>query len=738
MDIRWLPAAFLTFALAGCSGSDDDAATAPPAAVDAGGMHRFEVVSVQDAFAGATPVGAAGPYVIVSGIAHGKLNPQHADNAGIADLDKLPTDADGFVHYSTDVAILRPKDPATARRVLFYDVVNRGNKSTGQGRFIGGNDLVSGAPPAAAFPSLLQEGYTVVWSGWQGDVAQTGEGATKTVGTNFPLAVNKDGSLLTGLSREETVGGTSVSLQYPPASLADRSEVVFTARPSWIDASGRQDSAVPSTPVTQWNYVLAADGSVSVSFTPPATIADRNGNPVATDAGTIYNFVYRASNAKVFGVGFAAVRDLVAFLRYENTDRAGNANPLSDMKKAVCAAQVNCAANPATNFDVTLGEGISQSGRFLRDFLHQGFNKDAAGRRVFDGVMPIIPGGRKTWTNVRFAQPGRWSKQHEEHFQVGDQFPFAYNVFTDPVSGVQDGILKRCTESATCPKVMQVDGSFEWWGGRGSLVVTDGAGRDLTLPDNVRYYVVAGTGHGGGSGVTTGSLNVPAATASCYLPNSPVTVNAPLRALARRLEAWVSTGALPPASRYPMVASGSAVPVDLAAVGFADTRALTVPSGADAALRPLAFDIDFNSVINQVFLTDYATAMPKVDLAKRYVQVVSKVDTTSNEVAGVLMPEVQVPLASYTGWNIRQATARGEACGTGGGAIPLAVDDAQRAPGDVRPSLASLYTGRADYAAKFSAAAQGLVEQGFLLQQDADAIYKAGAANVRPALIPNP
>ncbi len=728
--IAWAAAPLL---LLGCGG-DDDASQARRAGL----VDRFQVVSTTEAYNGATPAGAAGPYTVVTGIVHGKLDPGHPDNAGIVDLDKAPRDADGQVSYTTDVVILRPKNAADARRVLFYDVVNRGNKLA-QSLFIGGGALTSGAAPAADFPSILRHGYTVVWSGWQGDVAQSGNGATATLGTVFPTARNADGSSITGLSREEYIadfaGVPNVPLNYPPASLADRSEVSFTARQTYYDAAGRQTYASPSAPVTDWSYVTNANGTVSVQFTAPATVPDAQGGNVASDAGTVYNFTYRARDPKVMGIGFAAVRDLVSFLKNDATDAQGNANPVADLKAAACARGSNCPAQPSTNFDVALGEGLSQSGRFLRDFLYQGFNKDSAGKPVFDGMMSLIPAGRRTWINARFAQPGRWSKQHEDHFMVGDQFPFAYNVITDPVSGVTDGLLRRCAQTSTCPKIMQVDGSYEWWGGRASLVVTDGAGRDLALPDNVRYYLVLGTGHGGGPGVSTGVFTQPAVGATCRFATSPVSMAPVERALVPALESWVVRNTAPPPSSHPTVAAGTAVLPTAAAMGWPDLSALSVPDGA--AATPLALSMPL-ARYSQVFVTDYSAPSPAVDVAKPYTVLVPRVDANGNELGGVRMPEVAVPLATYTGWNVRAAGhAAAESCASVGSAIPLAIDVAARAPGDPRASLAQLYSGRADYLAKFGAAADGLAAGGYLGALDA-AATKAAAANVSTVLITAP
>ena len=726
--------------LCACGGSDND--STPPPAGPAGVIDQLEIVSSVDAYNGATPAGAAGPYTVITGIVHGKLDPKHADNAGIVDLGGAPVDTDGMVSYTTDVVILRPKSATNARRVLFYDVVNRGNKLA-QASFVGGGALDAGAAPDATFPSLLRAGYTVVWSGWQGGIAQTGAGATAAVGVTFPVAKNADGTSINGLSREEYIqdyaGGTAstIPLTYPPMSMTDLSEVTFTARQSWLNAGGKQDYGTPSVPVTTWNYTTAANGSVSVQFTPPASVPTPSGAMVPADAGTIYSFVYRAKDPIVMGIGFAAVRDLVSFLRSATADAKGTANPLNDMKTAACAAGTGCAANPTTNFDVAIGEGISQSGRFMRDFLYQGFNKDSSGAMVFDGMMPNIPASRKTWVNWRFAQGGRWSKQHEDHWMPGDQFPFSYGVITDPVSGANDGLLKRCLASSTCPKIMQVDGAFEWWGGRASLVVTDGAGHDLTLPDNVRYYLVAGTQHGGGAGVTTGIATQPAAGSMCQFAASPVSETPVERALIPALENWVVHNTLPPASKYPTVTAGTLVASDQASTGFPNLGAVTVPSGA--AATPTAVSLSYGGLVNELFVTDYSNAVPVADLTKQYTVLVPKVDANGNETSGILMPELSVPVATYMGWNLRGAGhSVGEGCSSTGSAIPFAVSPAAKSASDTRTTLSGMYTGRTDYQTKFGAAADALVAQGYLTTLDANNVYKTGSASISAALIPAP
>lgn len=353
--------------------------------------------------------GDVGQYERLRGYAVGELDPRLPANAGIVNLDKAPRNEDGNVEYRVDVEIHRPVDPTAANGTLLYEVVNRGRQLLPA--YVSGDDALPYA-----------EGFTLVWSGWQGDIARADEGNPLA---SLPIAVNDDGSPIVGLSREEFVDrGTQPwagTLTYPAATL-DREQATLTVR---------QREQDPRMPVTEWEYV----DERTIQVTPP-------GAPL--DSGAIFEFIYPAKDPIVAGIGFAATRDLMSFLRFYRTDATGTPNPLGPEEVRH-----------------TLAMGVSQSGRYLRDFLYQGFNADLQGRQLFEGMMPIIAGSRKTWVNYEFAQPGRWSKQHEDHLQRGDQFPFAYNTLRDPLTGRVDGILAKCQASQTCPKVMHVDGEFE-------------------------------------------------------------------------------------------------------------------------------------------------------------------------------------------------------------------------------------------------------------------------------------
>jgi hypothetical protein len=671
----------------GGTGATDGGVASAPSTSRPGRVDRLEIVSTTDAYGGAS-FGDAGAYQVIAGIVHGKLDPKHPANSGIVDLNLASAGSDGLVSYTTDVVILRPKSASSAKRIVFYDVVNRGNKIA-LSFFDGAGATFAAGQEGNGY--LLKQGYTIVWSGWQGDIAQSGNGGT--VGTSFPVAKNADGSPVTGMSRDEFVLDNSnnpvtLNLSYP-ASTQDQSKVTFNWRETWVTPAGMTWDA-PSTPVDASSWTYLSNKQVQLN------------RPTAADNGAIYEFVYPAQDPVVMGIGFAAVRDLISFLRNDDKDAQGNANPLADLKQAPCAftrgSSGQCSANPTTNFDVAIMEGISQSGRFTRDFLWQGFNDDGSGRKVFDAMYPIIAGSRKTYTNFRFGQPGRWSKQHEDHFQPGDQFPFAYNVMTDPVSGKRDGVFNKCQQSSTCPKVVHADGEYEFWGARASLVSTDGAGKDIEVPDGVRLYLVAGTNHGGGNGVGT-----QATSPACSYPTSAVNESTTLRALVPALDAWLTQGKAPPRSQWPSIASGTlAPPAERAQVHFPDLSGIGVP---------------YTGTYNQLFVTDYSNAIPVVDLTKKYDVRVPTTDTDGNANVGVRVPDVSVPLATYTGWDPRKpGYAPGDLCPGAGSTLVFSATPNQ---GDPRKSLAERYPGgKPEYVGKVTGAAHALAGQGLLLDED--------------------
>jgi hypothetical protein len=379
------------------------------------------------------------------------------------------------------------------------------------------------------------------------------------------------------------------------------------------------------------------------------------------------------------------VRDAISFLRYSAADAHGTSNPLDSPTLSAHA----------------ISFGNSQSGRFLRDMLYQGFNEDLSGRIVFDGMHPDIPGSRKTFTNHRFGQPGRWQKQHEDHVFPGDQFPFTYTTLTDPLTGRTDGLLVRCTESNTCPKIVQNDGEAELWQARASLLVTDSRGGHIELPDNVRVYLIAGTQHGGGAGV---HVTQPG-RGICQNLMNPLSLTDIRRALTVALYEWVADGTPPPSSRFPTIANGGLVPGN--ATGFPN-----IPGVA------------YTGALNPLHVADHSTAPPRWGAA--YTVLVGRVDGDGNLIGGIRHPNLVAPIGTHTGWNLRaEGFAQGELCGGLGSFIPFAATRAERmATGDPRLSLEERYSSHQEYVDRVSEAAAALVRERLLLERDARLIVQ--------------
>ncbi|HKX39879.1 MAG TPA: alpha/beta hydrolase domain-containing protein [Burkholderiaceae bacterium] len=651
--------------MSGCASRDAASAQRGAAAT----IERLEVLRRDVAYGGAR-FGEVGEYERIVAVAHVRMGTAHPANQRIVDL-AAAADADGQVRYRTDVVILRPRDAGKASRVLVFDVANRGRKLMLQ--LLDDAELQTDSAAQAGNGWLLRQGHTLVWVGWQGDIALDGTG--KNLGMALPIAHDRSGGSIAGRSVEEIVFDVpgnvgTLPLSYPAATLdPSRAELTVRARP---------DAPPTVLAPPEWRYTNASEIEIR--------------RPAAFDAGAIYQFDYEARDPRPMGLGMAAVRDVVSFLKSADADAAGTPNPLADIAPRVSVAI-----------------GISQSGRLLRDFVWQGFNAAPGGGRVFDGVMPTIAGSRKTYTNVRWAQPGRYARQHEDHWFYGDQFPFGYATLTDPLTGRSDGIDARCRVDATCPKIIHLDSNLEYWQARASLVVTDGAGHDVALPDDVRVYLMSATQHV--------SAATPAA-GICQLPNNPARQSSTYRALMTRLIAWARDGEAPPASRYPTVAAGTLVAPQRAAMGFPDLAAL--------GLAP-------PTVWNELNPVDHTVFPPRVDRSRRYTVLVPRTDADGHDLAGIRVPDIEVPLATHTGFGLRKAGyAEGALCGLNGSYLPLAASAQERAAKhDPRLSIAERYPTRAAYVQKVRAAAERLRVDGLILDEDVTRLVEGAAREQR-------
>ncbi len=611
---------------------------------------KFDIVERVLAFAGRS-FGDTGPYERIIARATIALDAADDRNAVIVDLALAPKSPQGRVEAVADVVILRPADPTRGNGTLLLDVPNRGRKLAPQ---LFDDSTQPGAnraqtPEDAGIGFLHRQGYTMVWVGWQADIPSE----PNQLALAAPVLKG-----VTGPAREEFVfdntAATSRATVTWPA--AEPSNVAVTVRAAWSDA--RQ-----TPPGLTARFIDAMQLEIT--------------RPVGFDAGALYEVTYTARDPAVLGIGFAAVRDVASFLRRNVS--AGN--PLA------------AAGRPLVNHAIAFG--VSQSGRFLRDFLYLGFNEDTQGRIVFDGLMPHVAGSRRMATNVRFGQPGRNARHPQDPAWQADSFPFTYATLDDPLSGRHDGLLRRCMLTGTCPKVMQSDSEHEWWASKASLLVTDLQGNHIDLPAEVRAYMIVGTPHFAEANEVA-RTGVPALS----LLQNPMHAGPPMRALLTAMNAWIGEGIAPPASRVPMRAHGTLVEAEAAVP-------TNIPGLPYTAIHTLAWFSD-QSVLPPHKIGSYPIFVPRAD-------------ADGMALAGVRMLPLAVPRASYTAWNPRAAGFGSTALyPLQGAVVPFATTEPERSvAGDPRPSLAKRYRDNDAYIATVRNAAARQVAERLLLQEDA-------------------
>ncbi len=643
------------------------AALATIAAVSVGGPARAEIVSLTlgapEIVAGGASFGAAGPYVRLSGTARGELDPADPRNKVIVDLDKAPRNARGRVEYKTDVHVLRPLDAAKSSGVLLYEVTNRGRKlffsylADSTASPIAQNTPVEAAHFGNGFG--LDRGHTLVWSGWDPDAPRDNGGMAMT----SAVATNDGAPIVQRIRHEFQIAtrgpgdGSRITLPYAAADTS-MAKARLTVRKSSSDAP---------VEISSWEFI------------DERTVRLKGG--VRFEPVQIYELWYGARDPKVLGIGFAATRDLISYLRHGLAEALG---PVG--------------TGPRTK---TLALGISQSGRYLRHHLDLGMNTDEKGRRVFDGLLAHISGAGKVFANHRFGMPARTATQHEDRFYPEIWQPFGYAAAKNANSGARTRLLSG---GAVDPLVIEVNTSTEYWQKGASLVHTDEAGtQDAKLPAGVRMYLIAGTQHGGRAGLTD-------APGLCAMPRNPHSSGPALRALLVALEDWVVRGTAPPPSRIPEIARGTLVSAP--AIRMPAFAVMKQPVGANA-IGPVVDWVE-----------------PPAEVAKPFGVKVPAVDADGNETAGLRLPPIAVPLGTYTGWNLYKAVPS-DMCDRDGTFVPFAQSAEQRRQaGDPRRSLVERYGTPEGYVARVRGAAAELVADRLLLQRDADA-YVAEAAKVQ-------
>lgn len=660
-------------------------------ALASAGLVRVEVKE-RVPFAGGVSFGRSGSYELVEGRLHFEADPKHPANARVADLALAPVNDRAQVEYWSDFTLLYPADPAKGNGTLLYDVHNRGNKLALWTFNDGERSNTPRDVEHAGHGFLMREGYTVLWTGWSGEIQDDGTG--RLLG-GLPVAKNADGSPVTGKNHVEiTVDDPvksralfqspwGISAAYPAVSL-DTKEATLTKR---------KDRRSPAEPVAPADWAFARWESDALVPDPTSLYLKDGFEP-----GAIYDLVYTARDPRVSGLGLAGLRDIVSFLKHEAEASDKTANPL------------------AGRLDRAIIFGVSQSGRFCHQFLSDGFNVDPAGRRVFDGALIHVAGAGKGLFNHRFGMATVYGTYREGNLAPTDTFPFTPVEQTDPVTGKRGESFARLRENGGVPKTMFVQSSTEYWSRAASLLHTDVEGkRDLELDPDMRLYHIAGSQHLDGSDDIT-------AKKPCRYDLNPIKHRGPvLRALLTGLDAWIRDAKTPPVSVYPRIAEGSLVDLETFRARFPKIPGVDPPA---QIYRPLRLDPGPRWEGEGI-----ADEVPPMT-GEPYVTLVPAVDANGNEHAAITLPEITAPRGTATGWNVRDEAYGdgGVLAGLQGAWFPFAETKAEReAKGDPRPSLEELYPDRGAYLDAVAATLIALRDGGYLLDEDVTRLLERAA-----------
>jgi hypothetical protein len=631
------------------------------------------VIERREPVDGGRAFGAAGAYERISGKIFFSFDPRNSANARVVDLDHAARDGRGLAEAWADFVVLRPVNPALGNSFALLDVVNRGG-TVAPGAFDRCSAGVAcGSARNVGDGFLLRHGYTVIWVGWQWDVSLSPPPGLTLLALHAPSA----GDSIVGLVRTDwTIEESTrvrplghergvVSRAYPVTSLDDTT-AVLTVRDGPLD----ERRIVPRA---AWSFAREDSGQVVPD---PTFIRMAAGFQV----GKVYELIYPARDPVIVGLGFLVIRDVASYAKYD----------------------------PRSEFRVrrVIGFGVSQSGRFLRHYLYEGFNTDEHGRAALDGVFADVAGAGRGSFNYRFAGPSRDATTFNTFFFPVDQFPFTSRVEKDPVTGAAEGLLDNPRAAGNLPKVMQVNAGYEYWARGASLIHTDVAATTDVLPvPNERLYAMASGSHNVAVFPPPAGSTVPG---SRSFRGDPLDQRFALRALLEALREWIA-GREPPPSRYPRIADGTLVPIDQ--VRFPTFDAVRRPN---AGLVPRRVDYGprwDNGIIDRA---------PPV-LGEPYRVLVPQVDSLGNDQGGVPSVETLAPLATYAGWQLRPGfpSAPDQLAAYTGSFVPLLRTEVEwKAAGDPRPSIERLYPNRAAYRRAVAAAVRTLIEARFLLQED--------------------
>jgi Alpha/beta hydrolase domain len=652
--------------------------SAAPAAAE---VVRLEIAS-REPFAGGQPWGAVGAYEKIRGRLVYAVDPANPANAAIVDLKLAPRDLRGRVGFSADFVLLKPADLDKGSHRLVYEVTNRGNLGilSRLNRGEGTNDPSTAAHAGNGF--LMRQGYSVLWSAWNWDVLP-GNGRLQV---DLPIAT-EGGKTITGTVVAEIVVDERAAVR--PFAWGDSRcyEVVDASsnREATLTVRDAQRAPRVEVPRERWRFDDSTHVRLDGGFEP----------------GRIYELVYTAKDPRVVGLGLAAIRDAISFFHFSTRDAAGTANPL---------ARTGPDGHARPDPEKAIAFGISQSGRVIQHMLFQGLHVDESGRMVFEAAMPHVAGAGKGSFNHRFAQTTRHPSPLEDHQYPADFFPSTTTPDTDPATGRSGDVLAVARAMGKIPFLMYTGTSTEYWTRAASpLHTTTGGTKDSVLDERVRIYFIAGGQHGIAAARDRVFENRP----------NPLDHSPPLRALLVALDRWATAGMPPPPpSLYPRIDRKELVTAAAYAAAFPRIPGARPPRGN---LEPPRLDL------GPRFESEGIIDNQPPGFGPAFVTLVPAPDADGNDLGGIRLPEVAVPLGTYTGWNLRPAAmgASGELARWSGSFFPLAATAAERKKaGDPRASLEERYSSQADYVRRVEAAAEGLRKQGYLLDEDTRALVE--------------
>ena len=632
-------------------------------------------------FANGQVFGDVGAYEQLDGVVHFAADPNHGANETIADLGLAPRNADGLVEFSSDFRILLPADPQLGNRRILFDVPNRG-KPLALRNINSAPEVTPDAPMDPGNGFLMRKGYTVVWCAWQHDVPD----APGMLRVKVPDAVTTDGPIS---------GKVVVTFQLNVPSqvefLSSRNHRAYKAsdvneQGAVMTEQNHEDGPERILPRDQWSFARLENG-IAVPDDSHVHLAS------GFQPGKVYQVIYTTTGAPVVGLGNLATRDITTFLRYSSPEKG---NPL------------------AGQIDNAYSFGVSQSGRFLRLFLYLGLNRDEEGRIAFDGFIPHVAGGKMGEFNHRFAQPSSQATRSGNSL-----FPFSDVAQADPETGISDGLLSRLSSQGDLPKIMYTHTPSEYWAGHGSLMHTDmTANRDLEPPDEVRIYVFSSTQH---ALATFPPVYNDADGYHGQYPFNVVDYRSLLRAALVNMDRWVTNGEPAPPSQHPRLDDGTAVNPQELRESFEKIPGVKLPNPMRRFTR-----LDFGP-------DPFVPTKIPAEVGKAYPNLVSAVDDDANELSGIQLPFITVPLATHMGWNLRHPDIGGadQVIGTGGASggtlrgstIPFAATRKDREmSGDPRLSIEERYESKEQYHELVEQAARKLIAQRYLLEEDIESV----------------